>query len=94
MLRYRYEDARWECHVEDSVFLGMILFNLLQVLLQILEGFILIILAGDIGAQLAEFVKLLFHVLRWRLHVALHSLEKFFVVHLSASISNDFDVLG
>ena len=69
MLRDRNEDAGWQSHVEDSIALFSAIFDLFDVLVKHLEGLVLIILASNICADLAEFVQLLFHLFCWGLDV-------------------------
>jgi tRNA A37 threonylcarbamoyladenosine biosynthesis protein TsaE len=46
----------------------------LEVLVELVERVILVVLSGDIGAQLAEFGQLLLQILSGRLDVRLNSL--------------------
>lgn len=57
------ENARGEGHVVDSVLLLLALLNLLEVLVEVDERVILVVLTGDVGAELAEAVQLLFDFL-------------------------------
>jgi hypothetical protein len=59
MLRHDGENARRQSHVEDTVSLGATGLEPLKMLVQLEEGLILVVLAGDVGAQLAKLLKLL-----------------------------------
>lgn len=48
------EDARGQRHVEDAVGLLAALFNLLHVLFELEKGVVLVVLAGDVGAEAAK----------------------------------------
>jgi hypothetical protein len=87
------EDARGERHVEQPVRLFPSLFQLLQVLVELLERLILVVLARNIGTEGAERLELLFDVLGRRLDVRLDAPQVFVMVHLCSGISDDFDVL-
>lgn len=63
------EDARGQSHVEDPVLFLLPLLNLLKVLCKVDERLILVVLSGDVGAELAEAVQLLLNLLRGGLDV-------------------------
>lgn len=88
------EDARGKSHVEQTVCLGPVFLELLQVLLELLERLILIILTGDVGADLSELLQLVLGLLGRGFHVRLDSAQVLFVVHLGTGISNDSDIFG
>jgi len=88
------EDTWWEGHVEDAVVLLPASLKLLKVLVQLLEALVLVVLAGDVRAHLAEALQLLLRLLGRGLDVGLYSLEIFLVVHLCARISDNLDVFG
>lgn len=88
------EDAGRESHVEYPVVLLAALLDLLHVLLKSDEGFVLVVLARDVRAELAEFVQLLLQFFCGGLDVRLDALEVLLAVHLCACISDDVDVLG
>jgi hypothetical protein len=67
--------------------------DLLDMLVELLEGWILVILSRDICADLAELLQLLLHFLGWGLDVALDPLEVLRSVHLGSGISDNLDVL-
>ena len=92
MLRDGYEDARGKSHVEDSVALFAIVLDLHDVLVELLEWFILVILSSKIRASLAESLKLFFNLLGRGLDVGPDPLEVFFVVHFRSGISDNLDV--
>lgn len=58
LLGHSGEDTGRQCHVEDAVLLLRltVVLDLLEVLVQADEGIILIILARNIGAHLAELI--------------------------------------
>jgi hypothetical protein len=53
MLGHNGENTGREGHVENAVGLGSAGFQLLEVLVELVEGLILVVLAGDVGAQIA-----------------------------------------
>lgn len=63
MLRDGNEDARRQCHVEDSVTLLSILLKVIEMLVKLLEWFILIVLSGDVCASFAESFQLFLDIL-------------------------------
>lgn len=88
------ENTGGQSHVEDSVLLLLALLDLIEVVVEVDERVVLVILTGDVGAELAEAVELLFDFLGRDLDVGSHTLKVFFLVHLCPGISNDLDVLG
>lgn len=93
VLRNGGEYGRWQSHVEDSVLLLATLLKLLQMLLEFLERFVLVVLATNVRTYFGELFQLLFHILGWCLDVRLDSLEELLVIHLRSGISDDLDVL-
>lgn len=69
------------------------MFEVLEVPVEDLERLVLVVLAGDIGAVLAETVQQFFGFLGGDLDIRPHTLEEFLAVHLCPGISNDPDVL-
>lgn len=69
VLRNNGEDTGRQGHVEESMGLGATLLNVLEMLLENLERLILVVLAGDIGAEFAELLELLLRLLCGGLHV-------------------------
>ena len=61
---------------------------------QHLKGLVLVVLAGDVGAEAGKLYQLLFHFLGGRLDVALHPSEVFFVVHFCPRVSDNLDIFG
>jgi len=94
VLRDGDEDGGRESHVKDSVLLLSALLELFEVPVEVDEGFVLVILTGDVGADLAEALQLLLDLSRWNLDVGSDAPDVLRVVHLRPSISDDFDVLG
>ena len=92
MLRDGYENAWGQSHVEDSVALFAIVLDFHDVLVELLEWFILVILSSKIRASLAESLKLFFNLLCRRLDVGSDPLEVFLVVHFRSGISDNLDV--
>ena len=88
------EDTGGQSHVENSVALLAVLFDFVDMFVQLLKRCILIILTGDVRANSGKLVQLFLHLFRRGLDVRLDSSEEFGVVHLGSSIANDFDVLG
>lgn len=88
------ENTGGQSHVEDSVLLLLALLDLIEVVVEVDERVVLVILTGNVGAELAEAVELLFDFLGRDLDVGSHTLKVFLLVHLCPGISNDFDVLG
>lgn len=74
--------------------LGATSLELLQVLVKPEEGLILVVLAGDVRAELAEVLELLLNFLGGGLDVRLDTLQVFLVVHLRARISHNLDIFG
>jgi len=93
MLRDCDEDAGRERHVEDPVGLTPTLFERLEVLPQIDEVVVLVILARDIRAEVAEVIELFLNLLCGCLDIGSNSFEELFVVHLRPGIANDFDIV-
>lgn len=94
VLRDNGEDARGKSHVKQTVCLGPVLLDLQQMLLELLERLILVILAGDIGAEFGELLQLVLGLLGRGLHVGLDSAQVLFAVHLGTGISDDSDIFG
>lgn len=88
------EDTGRESHVEDPVLLLLALLDLIEVLVEVDEGLILVVLTGDVGAQLAEVLEELLDLFCRHLDVRLDPLEVLLVVHLCPGISDNLDVLG
>lgn len=63
VLRDNGEDGWRQGHVEETMRLLATLLELLKVLLEVLKGLILVILSGNVGADLGELVKLLLNLL-------------------------------
>lgn len=94
VLRNNGENTGRQSHVEQPVSLGTTLLQLCQVLIQVLKRLVLVVLAGNICAETQEMLKLLLNLLCRGLDVRLDALQIFFMIHLSTSIPNDFDILG
>lgn len=88
------EDTRGQSHVEETMSLRATTLELLEVLVKVLEGLVLIVLAGNVCAELAEVLKLLLDLLGGGLHVRLDAPQILLMVHLGAGISDDSDILG
>lgn len=88
------EHARRQSHVKQTVCLFAPLLEVFQMLVEVQEGFILVVLAGHIGAELAEILQHLLHIFGRGLDVGLDSAQVFLMVHLCSGIANDLDVLG
>ena len=88
------EDTRWQCHVEDPVPRLATLLNLFKVLVEHLEGLILVVLTRNICAYRAELFQLFFDVFCRGLYVGFDSAEVLGVIHLRSSISDNLDVFG
>jgi hypothetical protein len=69
VLRNNSEDTGRERHVEKTVVLGAALLNLLEVLLETLEGLVLVVLARYVGAKPGEVFELLLDLLCRSLYV-------------------------
>jgi hypothetical protein len=63
-------------------------------ILQLNEGLVLVVLAGNVCAVTAELLQLLLELLRGCLDVGLDAPEVLLVVHLRPRISDDANVLG
>ena len=94
MLRNNCEDGGGESHVKEAVVLGTTLLKLLQVLLELVEGLILVVLTGNVSAKAGKIGKLLLDLLGRSLDVRLYAAQELFVVHLGAGIPDDFDIIG
>ena len=94
VLRNNGEDTGRQRHVEEAVVLRATLLNLLEVLLEALEGLILVVLTRNVGAEPGELLELLLDLLCGGLYVRLDASNVFFVVHLGAGISDNLDILG
>lgn len=81
-------------HVEQTVRLFAPLLEVFQVLVQVQERVVLVVLAGDICAELAEVLQHLLHIFGRGLDVRLDSAQVLLVVHLRSGIADDLDVLG
>ena len=92
MLRDHCEDTGRESHIEQAVGLLEVLLQLLDVLVEAVEGLILVVLAGDVSAEAAEVVELLLGLLGGGLDVRTDSPNVLIVVHLCSSIADDLDV--
>ena len=68
--------------------------QILQVLIELGETVVAVVLTRDIGADGAELLQLLFHILRGRLDVRSDSPNVLFVIHLSPGVTDDLDVFG
>lgn len=66
----------------------------LEVLVEVDEGIVLVVLAGDVSAGFAEAVELLLELLCGSLDVGFDALEVLLVVHLCAGVTDDADILG
>jgi hypothetical protein len=93
VLRNGNEDTGRESHVEYPVVLLATLLKLLHVLLELNEGLVLIVLAGNIRAEAAKLLQLLLQFLCRGLDVGLDALEVLLMVHLRPRISDNADVL-
>jgi hypothetical protein len=93
VLRNGDENTRRESHVEYPVVLLATLLKLLHVLLELDEGLVLVVLAGNVRAEAAELLQLLLQFLCGSLNVGLDALEVLLVVHLRPRISDNADVL-
>lgn len=94
VLRDNCEDTGGESHVEKTVCLLAPLLQVLKVLVEGEEGVVLIVLARDICAELAEVLQHLLHILCRGLDIGLDPLQVLLVVHLGSGIADDLDVLG
>src|ERR1051325_3252010 len=65
MLRNDGENTRWQCHVEEPMSLFSTRLELLEMHLETMERFILVVLTRDIGAERTKLVKQLLHVPSW-----------------------------
>ena len=61
-------------------------------LVELLKWLVLVILTGNICADLAESIELFLDLLSGCLYVGSHSLEVLLVIHLGSCISDDFNV--
>jgi len=87
------ENAWWKSHVEYTVLLLSAILKLLKVGLETNERLILVILTGDVAADILECLELRLDLLRWGLDGRLDTLEELLTVHLCSGISDDLDVL-
>ena len=87
------ENAWWKSHVEYTVLLLSAILKLLKVVLEANERLILVILTGDVAADILECLELRLDFLRWGLDGGLDTLEELLTVHLCSGISDDLDVL-
>jgi len=88
------ENTGRQRHVEKSMRLLFPLLKFLQMLVKGIEGFVLVVLPGDVRAQFTEVIQLLFHILSRCLDVRPDPPDVLLVVHLCPSISYDLDVFG
>lgn len=70
------------------------LLDILYVFPEVHKRLILIVLAGNIRAEAAEFIQLVLHFFGGSLDVGPDALEVLFVVHFCPSIANNLDILG
>jgi hypothetical protein len=94
VLRHGDEDAGGKSHVEHPVRFLATLLKLLHMFLELNERIILIVLAGDVGAEAAELLQLLLDFLRRCLDVGLDAAKVLFVIHLRPGITHDLDIFG
>lgn len=94
LLRNGNENTGWKSHVEDSVLLLLALLDLIEVGVEVDKGFILVILARNVGAEFAEVVEQFFNLLCRNLDVGSHTLQVVLMVHLCPGISDNLDILG
>lgn len=94
VLRHCDEDAGRKSHVEYPVSLLAAILDICQMLLELLERFVLIILPRDVRAQATELFQLLLEILCWCFDVGLDALNVLLVVHLCSRISDDANILG
>jgi hypothetical protein len=87
------KDTGRKSHVEYPVVLFAALLKLLQMLLELLEGIILVVLARDVCAETTELLQLLLEILCRRLDVGFDALEVFLMVHLCPRVSDDANVV-
>lgn len=88
------EDGRGQGHVEETMRFGATSLELLEMLFKLVERLILVVLAGDVSADLGEFLKLILNLLGGSLDVGLNAAEILLVVHLRTGITDDSAVLG
>jgi hypothetical protein len=88
------EDAGRKRHVEETVGLRAALLEILKVLCKLVERLILVVLTGNVGAELAELVELLLNLLGGGLHVGANAAKILLVVHLRPGVADDSDIFG
>ena len=86
------ENTGGKGHVKDPVRFATTLLNLFQVLSELDKGIVLVVLAGDVGAEAAELFQLLLEFFCGCLDVGLHTTKIFLVVHLCPGISHNLDI--
>ena len=94
MLRDDGKNARRESHVEESVCLSSPLLQFLEMCIEVLERLVLVVLARDVSAELAEFFELLLNLLCRCFHVRLDSSKILLVIHLRTGISDNSHIFG
>lgn len=87
------ENARWQCHIENTVLLLSALLQLLEVCAQGHKRLILVVLTGDVCADFQEVLELALDLFRWSLDRGLNPLQELLVIHLSSRIADNLDVL-
>lgn len=88
------ENARRQCHVEDTVVFRSSFLEVIQVFPKPNERFVLVVLARYIRTLLQKFVKLFFHLLNRCLDVRLDPIEVLLPIHLRARISYNVAIFG
>lgn len=90
------EDGWWKSEVEETMALLTLVarLDLLDVFLEVLEGGVILISTGDVAAELLEFLDLGVNVLIvvWVFDVRGGAFVELCLIHLCASIADDFDV--
>lgn len=94
VLRDDRENTWGKSHIEKTVGFGLSLLEVLKVLVKTEEGLVLVILARDVGAEIAKLIELLFHLFGRCLHVGSDAADVFVMVHLGSRIAHDANVLG
>lgn len=92
LFRYGNENAGRQGHVEDAIILLLALFEFLQVSVEVDEGLILVVLAGDVRADFAELLQLLLDLFGGHFDVRLDSSQKLCVVHLCPGIADNLNI--
>jgi hypothetical protein len=86
------EDTGRQRHVEKAMSLRATVLKLLKMLGELIERLILVVLPRDVGAELAEFIKLLLNLLGGCLHVGANATQVLLVVHLRPGVTDDSDI--